>query len=117
DKNGQLWIGTGDGLFVFNPEQKFFENFLTKVQTGRQISLRGITVKGSVIYANSYLGTVSTDTQSKVFETTVPLIKNIFWPLNTLTQGLYGPAAPRTYGGSTKKISKLTLTSRRSPLM
>src|SRR5690606_14611024 len=65
DKNGQIWLGTGDGLFVYNQEESYFESYFSKAQTGEQISLRGIAVEGPVIYANSYMGTVSLNTQTK----------------------------------------------------
>lgn len=81
DQNGQLWLGTGDGLFIYNQPRKFFTSYFTKEQTGEQISFRGITTIDSTIYANTYRGLLSVDMKTEKIDTILPFMEGHFLAL------------------------------------
>lgn len=81
DQNGQLWLGTADGLFIYNQPRKFFTSYFTKEEVGDIISFRGITVMDSTIYANTYRGLLRVDMKNEKIDTIETFMEGHFLAL------------------------------------
>ena len=76
--DNRLWIGTSDGLFIYNPQTDYFEELDAKTKTGVRIkgNVRIVTAAGNYMY-------VSTQEQG-IFRYDIKTGQLIFKPHGTL---------------------------------